>query len=163
MPDEAGDQDLLAFLATVELSLEHLYAGAGAFLRTAAAVQVAHVFAAHHRAHYGALAAMLGPSAPTRPNQALLANLAPSLDVVTNEQGELAFLYAVEQQAAATGQYALGRLSGTAALELIGTILPVEAEHAVILGSLLGKAVDELVPAFQGNAGFLPNDFPTGR
>jgi hypothetical protein len=62
----------------------------------------------------------------------------------------LQVLYTVESAAASTYLYALGALQDNATLSLAASILPVESQHAVILGILLNKDA-------KTNADFLPS------
>ena len=117
--------------------------------------------AAHHRAHAAALATLAGPSAATGPNAALLANLAPSLQVLQSEDDELGFLFSLEGQLAGTYEWAMSRFTAAPAVQQAATILPVECQHAVELGMLLSKPVSELVGVFQADDGYLdPHEFP---
>ena len=41
------------------------------------------------------------------------------------------------------------------------TILPIESQHAVVLGQALGQELEEYVPTFQGQEGALsPTEYP---
>jgi hypothetical protein len=55
----------------------------------------------------------------------------------------------LENAAAATYLFALGALADVSALKLTASILPVESQHAIVLGTALGKPLKDLVPSFQ--------------
>jgi hypothetical protein len=152
---------VLAYLLGVELALAVVYADGRSLVSSPTALAITKAFRAHHDRQASALVALLaGSAASPGPNRALLTNLAPSMQVLKDEQGELGLLYSLEEQMAATYHWALGRLSGPAALQEVAAILSVEGQHAVALGTLAGKAVDDLVPSFQSDTGYLvPADF----
>jgi hypothetical protein len=161
-PQGSGDDDLVAFLGSIELAAVHVYGGGARLLFTPAAIDASAAFGAHHSAHAAALA-RLGSGAPVRANQALLSNMSASTQGLVTEQGQLQLLYTLEEQLAATYEWVLGRLATTPGLAEAAAILPVECQHAVVMGTLLDKPMDAIVPAFQGDSGFLaPNDFPVG-
>jgi len=158
----AGDDALVAFLRSVELAGVRLYAAAEPFLTTPAARAAVTAFSAHHAAHAAGLAVVGGDTA-VRANAALLANLSASMQTVRTEADELSLLYSFEEQVAATYQWVVGRLVAPSVLGEAATILPVEAEHAVVMGTLLSKPMDGLVPPFQTDTGYLnPDNFPVG-
>jgi hypothetical protein len=160
VPVLSGDDAVVAFLRSIELAGVRLYAAGAPFLVSPVAQTVADAFRAHHGAHSTDLAA-LGGGAGVVANQALLANMAPSMQTVTSEQDELALLYAFEEQLAATYQWAMGRLNNAATLGEAAAILPVECQHAVVLGTLLDKTRESLIAPFQTDVGYLnPDDFP---
>jgi hypothetical protein len=162
-PSDAAvaDDELAAFLQSAELATVHLYEVGASLLTSPAAVRTTAACAAHHRAHAAALATLAGPSAATGPNAALLANLAPSLQVLQSEDDELGFLFSLEGQLAGTYEWAMSRFTGAPAVQQAATILPVECQHAVELGMLLSKPVSELVGVFQADDGYLdPHEFP---
>jgi ferritin-like protein len=155
---QTTDDALMGFLQGVELTMVRLYADAAAVLTTAEARAAAAAFRAHHAAHASALAPWAGAHQATGPNQTLLANTAPSKEGIRTEQDELQFLAAMEEQVASTYQWAVGRLTLQGSVSVAAVILPVECQHAVVLGLLQGKPVDSLVPAFEPTTPFLNPD-----
>jgi hypothetical protein len=161
-PEAVGDEDLVAFLASIELAAVHLHAAGARLLITPVAIQASAAFGAHHAAHAAALARLGSGTAP-RANQALLSNLSASSQGLVTEQGQLELLYTLEEELAATYEGVLGRLTTTPGLAEAAAILPVECQHAVVLGTILAKPMDGIIPPFQGDGGFLaPNNFPLG-
>ena len=157
----SGDQAVIAYLVGLELAVANVYAGGASLLISPSAVAEAHAFRAHHQAHAASLTSLLaGTGFSPVANRALLDNLAASLQVLTNEQAELALLYSLEEQLAATYEWAMGRLVEPPTLQVAAAILTVEGQHAVALGTLLGKPLSELIGSFQGDTGYLvPADF----
>ena len=161
-PTLSGDDALVAFLRSVELAGTRLYAAAVPFVVTPAGRAALTAFASHHAVHAAGLATVGGGTA-VRANAALLANLSASMQTVRTEGDELSLLYSFEEQMAATYQWVAGRLVAPSVLGEAATILPVEAGHAVVLGTLLGKPMDGLIPPFQSDTGYLnPDNFPVG-
>lgn len=145
----SGDDDkLVTFMGGVELAMVKVYDGAARLLSSDRAKAAGAAFRAHHAAHAAALARVTTRAA-SGPNQALLANLTPSIQNLRTEQDELQFLGAMEEEVASTYQWMVARLTGTGPIAAAATILPVECQHAVFLGLLQDKPVDGLVPSFQ--------------
>jgi ferritin-like protein len=157
----SGDLALLDYLVGLELAVATVYGEGARLLTSPAAVSAAAAFHAHHAAHAAALVALLaGSGASPGPNRDLLTNLAASLQVLTDENAELSLLYSLEEELAATYEWALGRLTGTPAQQEAAAILTVEGQHAVALGTFLDKPLSELIVSFQGVTGYLvPADF----
>lgn len=161
--DPAADDAVLTFLRSVELAAVALYTGVSPLLGSPAAVAVAAAAVRHHADHAAALAGAGGPLVPIAANQALMAEWAPAMMALSTEIDTLGFLSGVENALAATHHHALGKLTTVVALQQVAAIAPVEAEHAVVIGTLLGRQLHELVPAFQGDDGrFSPSQYPVG-
>ena len=151
------DATIAAFAESVELAAVAAYmAAAGSGKVTTPAVgEAATLFAGHHTEHAAAFAAAAGDRATGKANAALVAELGPVLMNAADEAALLEIAYTVENAAAATYLFALGALTSAAALSLTASILPVESQHAVVLGTVLGKPLTDLVPGFQNEDGFL--------
>jgi rubrerythrin len=163
----ADDAAIAAFAQSVELAATTAYAAAAksGIIKTKAILDAAIAFSGHHAQHADAFGAAAGAAASGKANQKLLDALTPSLKAATTELAIVKFAYDLEQAAAATYLYALGALTSQAALQLTASILPVEAQHAVVLGQVLGtalpKGADEFLPPFQNDTGFIdPAKYP---
>lgn len=159
----AADDELLRFVATVELALAQLYDEARLLGHLdAASALVAERFAAHHRLHAQSLEA--GASVGVSPaNAAVLAEFSPQLRAARTHKATLAVLQRVEQAIAATQLVSLETLQYAASAASIAEILPVECQHAVALGTLLGQPLPELVTtvgAEPTTAGLDPSKYP---
>lgn len=157
------DATIAAFAESVELAAVAAYtAAAGSGKVTTAAVgEAAAVFAGHHTEHAAAFGAAAGDKATGSANAALVAELGPVITSAADEAAILEIAYTVENAAAATYLFALGALTSAEALSLTASILPVESQHAVVLGTVLGKPLTDLVPAFQNEDGFVdPAKYP---
>ena len=115
---------------------------------------VAQLFLSHHQQHADAFGAVAGDKAVTAPNAKLIAAVGPTLAGLTDETGALEFAFVLEGQAAYTYAAALTLLQDPAYAAATSTILPIEAQHQVVLGLALGKSVADVFPtdAFESAA-----------
>ncbi|HET9444119.1 MAG TPA: ferritin-like domain-containing protein [Acidimicrobiales bacterium] len=156
------DADLAAFSESVELSAAEAYAAAAATgLLSGPVAPVAALFGAHHTEHAAAFRAAAGSAATRKPNKKLSETLADELKKAKDEKSLLEVAFDVETAAASTYLFALGALESPTALGLVASVLPVESQHAAVLGAALGKAPNSYVPAFENEEHRLdPANFP---
>lgn len=158
-----GDAGLAAFAESVELAAVEAYkAAAGSGLVTTKGVlDAATTFAGHHTEHAAAFGAAAGSAATKKPNPKLLAAVAGQLKGAKDQAAVLKIAFDLEGAAAATYLFALGALTSKSALQLTASILPVEAQHAVVLGQVLGLPATDYVPSFETvTAAVNPADYP---
>lgn len=156
------DADIAAFAESVELAAVEAYkAAAGSGKLQPAVVEVGTMFAGHHAEHAKAFGGASGGKATGKPNPKLLEAVGGQLEAAKDQAAILTIAFDLENAAVATYLFALGALTTTPALELTASILPVEAQHAVALGSALGKPTTEFVPAFETqDKAVNPAEFP---
>ncbi len=157
------DLALLAFAQSVELVAVAAYQSAidTKNLTDATVAEVAMIFQGHHREHAAALAALAGKAAQDKPNQQLLNAFAPKFKGAADQSALLELAFDLENAAASTYLYALGVVQATEPAQLVGSILPIEADHAVVLGQVLKKDVANYVPEFETASNALkPADYP---
>jgi rubrerythrin len=159
---ELTDGDIAAFAESVELAAVEAYkAAAGSGKLQPAVVEIGTMFAGHHAEHAKAFGGASGGKATGKPNPKLLEAVGGQLKGAADQAAILEIAYGLENAAAATYLFALGALKSEAALALTASILPVESQHAVVLGSALGKKATEFVPSFQTQDGAVdPAKFP---
>lgn len=147
------DQTIAGYAQSIELAAVAAYAAAAPLL-TSATLPVAELFMSHHQQHADAFGAVAGMHAVTDPNEALIAAVSPALSALTDEMGALEFAFVLEGQAAYTYAAALTLLADPAYAAATATILPIEAQHQVVLGLALGKDVTAVFPtgAFEAAA-----------
>lgn len=157
------DQDIAAFAESVELAAVEAYRAAAASGKLQpAVVEVGTLFAGHHAEHAVAFASQSGGKATGKPNEKLLLAVAGQLQAAPDQKGILSIAHDVENAAAATYLFGLGALKSKAALQLAASILPVEAQHAVVLGVALGRSTADVVPNFESvDKALTPANFPT--
>ncbi len=161
----ADDAGIAAFAQSVELTAVAAYTAAASsgLITTKAVLAAATAFAGHHTEHAAAFGAAAGKSATNKLNKILLDALSPSLGAATTENDVLKIAYDLENAAAATYLFALGALTTQAALQLTASILPIEAQHAVVLGQVIGADAATMLPPFETETAFVdPAKFPVG-
>jgi rubrerythrin len=139
------DQSIAGYAQSVELAAVAAYAAATPVL-SAATKPVAELFMSHHQQHADAFGAVAGDKQATGPNQKLVAALTPTLKGIKDEMAALDFAFTLENQAAYTYAAALTLLQDPRYAAATATILPIEAQHAVVLGLAVGKAVPDVFP-----------------
>jgi hypothetical protein len=147
------DQTIAGYAQSVELAAVAAYTAAAPVL-SAGTLPVAQLFMTHHQQHADAFGAVAGPKAVTSPNKTLVAAVTPMLQAIEDETGALEFAFTLEGQAAYTYAAALTLLQDPAYAAATATILPIEAQHQVVLGLALGKDVTAVFPtgAFESAA-----------
>lgn len=159
------DVDIAKFAASVEFAVVEAYqaVAAGGKVRTKGVAEAAGVFAGHHQQHGEAFKALAQTDVAA--NKTLLDMVAGQLGAAANEKAVVEIAYGLENSAAATYLFALGVLTEPKAVEAAASILPVEAQHAIALGTVLGKSLEDgsFMPAFEKSDGFLdPGKYPVG-
>jgi len=166
------DEELAGFAESIELAAVAAYGAAvgSGMLKNSAVVQAATTFSGHHREHATAFAALAagkgGTKATGKPNPGVLQAVGDQIREASSEAGVIKVALDMENAASATYLFALGALKDTARAQLAASVLPVEAQHAVVLGQALGldlsKATDnDVVPAFETvTRAIAPDKFP---
>jgi hypothetical protein len=147
------DATIAGYAQGVELAAVAVYTMAAPLL-TPATLPVAQLFMSHHTDHAAAFGAVAGSHATTTPNAKLVAALGPSIAALKTEMDALGFAFVIEGQAAYTYAAALTLLQDPKYAAATATILPIEAQHQVVLGLALGKSVTDVFPtgAFESSA-----------
>lgn len=159
---ELTDEDVAAFIESVELVAIDAYASASASGKlSAGAAQAIVAFPGHHREHASAFAALAGSKAGGKPHPKFSDIVTGQLQGAPDEKAVLQILFDLENAAAGTFLYALGAMKGDRALTTSASFLPAEAQHAVAIGLVLGKSVEDIIPAFENqDRGLDPTKFP---
>lgn len=163
-----NDLVVVQFAQTVELAAVAAYqATIDAGKLTNATAEVARMFAGHHQDHAKALGTLAGSDAPDAPNAKLVAELTPKISAATTQVAAAQVLYDLEDGAAATYAYALGVLEAWDVAGAASTIMPVEAQHAIVWSQVIQPDPNEWatqittwVPNFQSQSGaFTPSKY----
>jgi len=166
---EPDDAEIAAFAESVELAVVEAYrlAISGGKVRAAAATEALTTFAGHHQQHAAALTTVAGLKATKRPNPSILAKVTDQLRAASNEKDVLRLAYGLENAAASTYLSSIGSLDSSTALQLAASILPIESQHAVVLGQAAGvTGVGEsgYLPTYQRtDQGVTPEDHPLSK
>jgi Ferritin-like domain len=147
------DQTIAGYAQGIELAAVEAYKAAAPVL-SSGTLPVAELFLSHHQQHADAFGAVAGDQRATVPNQKLITALGPVLSAITDEPAALNFAFTLENQAAYTYAAALTLLQDPQYAAATATILPIEAQHAVVLGLAVGKSVADVFPtqAFESAA-----------
>ena len=162
---ELTDVDVASFAASVELAAVDAYQAAidSGLVTDAAVGAAAATFQSHHAEHAAAFngLAVQNGAAEVGSNQAVLAAFGPMLQAATDQAALLEIAYQLEEGAASTYLFALGVLTVPEAYSATATILPIESQHATVLGTVLGKPPSAHLPSFVSTNGALdPAAFP---
>jgi hypothetical protein len=162
--DAPSVEDLAVFAASVEYAAVAAYGAAAdsGKVTTPAVVDAATLFADHHQQHGDAFSGLVQRD-DIAPNPGLLEAVGGQITDAADENAVLEIAYGVENAAAATYLFALGVLDDATAAQSMASILPVEAQHAITLGFVLGKPLDDetLMPPFETtDAALDPAEYP---
>jgi len=162
---ELTDIDIASFAASVELAAVDAYQAAidSGKVTDAAVGAAATTFQSHHREHAAAFNGLATANGADEvgSNQAVLAAFGPMLASAVDQDALLEIAFQLEEGAASTYLFALGALTVPAAYSATATILPIESQHATVLGTVLGKGPGDYLPAFVNtDAALDPADFP---
>ncbi len=157
------DVDIARFAASVEFAAVEAYKAAAASgkVKTKAVGDAATAFAGHHQQHGEAFKALAQTEVAA--NKTLLTTVGGQLTEAEDEDAVIELAYGLENAAAATYFFALGVLTLPMAVETSASILPIEAQHAIALGTVLGKSLEDqtFMPTFEKADGFLePAKYP---
>jgi Ferritin-like domain len=159
-----SDADIATFAASVEYAAVAAYQAAAKSgkVKTPAVLQAATTFAGQHQQHGDAFKAA-GNNPNVMANKGVLDLVTPQLTAAKTENDVVALAYGLENTAAATYIFALGVLNTEKAYDAVASVMPVEAQHAIALGFVLGKPLDDksFMPSFEPVDGHLdPAKFP---
>lgn len=159
------DSFLLRFAESVELAAVAGYqklASSGGVISDALAATLTN--AEHHKKHAASLGAMAGDRRQTVANPTLADGLSSLFGAAFGRDAQLQVAFRLENALAATYLYLLGALTGSAALGLSASILPVESQHAAELAHLLGMSTGSAatyLPTFLStDAAVEPDKYP---
>lgn len=151
--DVPFDITAATFAAGVELAAVAAYElAAGRGLLDQATVGLATIFLGHHTDHAGTFNGLLtsnGQPAVTEGDAGLLETFGPMINEAPDANALLEIAYTLETAAASTYAAALGLLTIPDAALAVSQILPVEAQHTLVLATALNKPVGERLPAFE--------------
>lgn len=143
--DASGDADIAAFAAGLETLAANTYkAGLDAASKGAlgdvppAVAEFATTAMAHHQAAAEALAEAAGGITPTVPAD-IEATVNEAFAEVTDVEGLARLALDLETKAAATYIDVLPKLQSEGAIQLVGSIMPIERQHAAVLLFVLGE------------------------
>jgi hypothetical protein len=159
---QPSDLAFLAFAQSVELAMVSVYGLAlqsGRVREDTAKAMTA--FQSHHQDHAHSYAAMGGKVVTNTANQSLVSAFGQRITAAATEQDVIRVLIDLENAAASTYTAALADVVGTDPAHLVGSILPIESRHAVVLGEAIGQPPTVYAPSFESTSGALtPAQYP---
>lgn len=149
--DEAADADAAAVIESLELAAAAFYdqTGRGGTVANPAAIAMLADFARHHREHAAAFAGIAGAKALGKPNTRLLQTFVDQLEQKQTEEEVLRLAYDLETAMTSTHLTSLGDVGDGDLVELLASVLPVEAQHATAAGRAAGFAASRAVPELE--------------
>jgi hypothetical protein len=148
--DTPADIGLAVFAQSVELSLGKAYATLLATNRfDDASKAILDVFRGHHIEHASTWAGLAGKSATGAANNALSGSLGSQLQQATDANSLLNVALAIENMSASTYLYLLGQLASNDGAFAAGSIMPIESQHAVVIGRMLKLDASTYLPNFE--------------
>jgi hypothetical protein len=150
--------ELAAFAETVELAAAALYGTLRPHLTRPAAVTATTTFAKHHTDAASAVGPLAGDKRVGKPNQLLLPTLNDQLREARSENDVIRVAYDLENSMASTYLFIIDLIDDPAFLRLASSILPVDAQHAVVLGVLIGRAAKVLSAQDKDQLGYESED-----
>jgi hypothetical protein len=149
---------LFAFAESVELAAAAFYGLLRPRLARPAAVALAAPYARHHQDHAASVGPAGGKDRIGKPNATFLPTLTDQLGQARSEADALRIAYDLENSLASTYLVIVDGLTDVADLRLASSILPVEAQHAVALGSLIGRSAKDLTAPDKAQLGYESED-----
>jgi hypothetical protein len=131
--------ELAAFAETVELATASLYGALRGRVSRPQAVSAITAYTKHHQDHAGAIGALAGDKRVGKPNPVLMPVITDRLNRAATENDVIRVAADIENGLASTYLFVIDSITDAAALKMAAAILPVEAEHAVSLGTLIGQ------------------------
>jgi hypothetical protein len=161
---ELSDADIAGFAESVELAAVAAYeAAVGTGLLDPTATEVGTLFAGHHADHGAAFASLAGDAATGEANATVLEAFGPMIEAATDQAELLTIAKQLEEHASSTYVFALGALTTTEAAAATATVLPIESQHAVVLGQFLELPIGDYMPVFETTDEALdPAEYPVG-
>ena len=146
--------ELAAFAESIELAAVAFYGQLRPRVSRPPAVAAVTNFAKHHADHAAAIGPVAGNSRTGKPNRILSQTLSDQLGQAGSEDAALKVAYDLENSLASTYLFLVDPVNDTGDPKLAASILPVEAEHAVSLGLLIGQAVLDMTAPDKDQAGY---------
>jgi rubrerythrin len=150
--------ELAAFAETIELAAASLYGILRPRVSRPAAVSAVTAYARHHLDHATAIGPLAGDKRTGKVNQLLLPTLTDQLNQAKTENDVIKVAFDLENSLASTYLFIIDAIDDEAAIKIAGSVLPVEAEHAVVLGTLIGRATKDLTAPDKDQLGYESED-----
>jgi hypothetical protein len=151
-------QELAAFAETVELAAASLYGTLRGRVSRPAAVAAITAYTKHHLDHANAIGPSAGDKRTGKPNVVLLPTLTDQLGEANSENAVLKVAYDLENSMASTYLFIVDSIKDPAGLKLAASILPVESQHATVIGTLIGQSTTAITAPDKDQLGYESED-----
>jgi hypothetical protein len=144
------DQQLSQFAESLELAAVAAYtaASASAKIRTASLLPTFASFSAQHSEHAAAYGDLAGDAATATANPTFGVIATQQIEQAADERAVVQVLLDTENTLSSTYLTTLGTLTSTATPKVFASIIPVESQHATVLGISLGLQLSSVIPPF---------------
>jgi hypothetical protein len=162
-----ADEELVEFLVSLGMAVAEVYKAAVAGTANALpepTVELAQAFGNHHTQQASALLLGVLPEGhAVVANPSIVTEQTDLLDTASDTTGVLTALRDLEDRVAATHFAAIASLESQVDARLVATALPVVAQHAAVLSTLITDDLDVVLPETQTDEGaFVAADHPLG-
>lgn len=154
------DAELLLAASGIELAMVAVYdAALAAGVLDEQGKTLVTTYQGHHREHAASFDALSGRSGVA--NQSVITEFTSRVKAATSSAAVLQVAFDIEQALAATHLATLGQVQGARLANQFGAVLPIESQHAVVIGERLHLDINQYTPSFESNVGALsPDKFP---
>jgi hypothetical protein len=150
--------EFASFAESVELAAASLYASLRPRLSRPAAVSAAAAYGKHHTDHANMIGPAAGGQRTGKANALLLPTLNDQLGQAQTENDVIKVAYDLENSLASTYLFIVDAIEDAALRKAAASVLPVEAQHAVLLGTLIGRTAKDLTAPDKDQLGYESED-----
>jgi len=153
------DAELLLAASGIELAMVAVYdAAIAAGVLDQRGKTLVTTYQEHHRQHSASFDALSGRTGVA--NQAVITDFTAKVKAATSSAAMLQVAFDIEQALAATHLDSLGKAQGARPANQLGAVLPVESQHAVVIGESLHFDINQYTPSFESVTGALTSGNP---
>jgi hypothetical protein len=150
----AGDVRLINFALGLDLAASQLYTEiAGTGKLSGNALQTARLYVSHHNDHATTFGTLAANQATTTANAKLLSQFGAQITAAADANALYQIAFNLETSLAATDQMLMGTVENWQSAGTVATVEPIETQHAVVWGQLLGLPTSQWMPSFQNTQG----------
>lgn len=150
--------ELAAFAESVELAAVAFYGEVRSHVSTPAVVSAMNAYAKHHQDHANAVGPLGADKRTQKPNKGLLQTLEDRLSRAKNEADAVEIAYDLEGGLASTYLFIISSTDDQTVVQASANALPVEAQHAVVLGVAAGKSDKDVTAPDATQTGYETED-----
>ena len=150
--------ELAAFAESVELAAAAFYGLIRGRVSNPAAVSAVNAYAKHHQDHANAVGPLGADKRSGKSNKLLMQTLEDRLSRAKNEADVIEIAYDLEGGLSSTYLFIISSTDDKAVVQASANALPIESQHAVVLGGIAGKSAKDTTAPDKDQAGFETED-----